>query len=529
MKERLCLKKGTKVLYITDNTGKTVTLPADREKTLTQVIHLSGLFPPQALCSGIGRCGRCTVHFLENPPPVTAGEEEILGKEVTEKGGRLGCRHRALSGTRASLDIPLKQSRTKYYDSGPVALAVDLGTTSIHWQAFDLKGRCVAKGKDLNPQLGAGSDVMARLAYAATPKGAYTLKQIICSYLKNVAEQFEAVDKFVLAGNPAMTLLALGLPTTGIATAPYRLNFTGNVFFDFGLSSLPKAYIPPQLCPFVGGDLSAGITALATEGANYPFLLADMGTNGEFILAVNKDTFFAVSVPLGPALEGAGLTCGNVAGPGSVTSFSLSPAGLISEHIAGACPGKKAGITGAGYISLLALLRSCNVVLTDGSFAGQGTTPLANRLLKKLYKNDFQQNCLPLGNGLLLSAGDIEELLKVKAAFAFACSYLLSTAGLENKDLQTVYLAGSLGEHIEKEHLETLGFLSSALAKKVKIVGNASLAGAVALMTDKKAKTFIPFLLEKTHCLDLAGSADFTQHFVRYMTFEYAGESSAYR
>lgn len=56
-------------------------------------------------------------------------------------------------------------------DAGPFRLAVDLGTTSIHWRLLDGTGHEAASGQALNPQMGAGSDVVSRLAAARNQEG----------------------------------------------------------------------------------------------------------------------------------------------------------------------------------------------------------------------------------------------------------------------------------------------------------------------------------------------------------------------
>lgn len=53
-----------------------------------------------------------------------------------------------------------------------LALAVDLGTTSVYWRALETdSGAAVALGHFLNPQAGAGADVVSRLAVAREPGG----------------------------------------------------------------------------------------------------------------------------------------------------------------------------------------------------------------------------------------------------------------------------------------------------------------------------------------------------------------------
>ena len=51
----------------------------------------------------------------------------------------------------------------------------------------------------------------------------------------------------------------------------------------------------------------------SSPAPRFPLLLADMGTNGEFVLLRAGLPPLLASVPLGPALEGIGLRCGGIA------------------------------------------------------------------------------------------------------------------------------------------------------------------------------------------------------------------------
>ncbi|MCK9239766.1 2Fe-2S iron-sulfur cluster-binding protein, partial [Desulfocurvus sp.] len=154
-------------IAITDACGRTLTLPADPALTLAQAAYLSGHWPAPALCSGLGRCGRCRVRFLAAAPPPAPGEDEVLAPEELAGGWRLGCRHAALPGVAVLLPArPAAPAPRPPRTGAALALAVDLGTTSIHWQALGPDGALVAEGALLNPQMGAGSEVMSRLALA---------------------------------------------------------------------------------------------------------------------------------------------------------------------------------------------------------------------------------------------------------------------------------------------------------------------------------------------------------------------------
>jgi hypothetical protein len=152
-----------------------------------------------------------------------------------------------------------------------------------------------------------------------------------------------------------------------------------------------------------------------------------MGTNGEFLLALADGGLLAASVPLGPALEGIGLTHGNVAGPGAVTRFALSPAGLEARTLDGAAPSRAAGLTGTAYLSLLAHLVRLGLVNAQGQFR-PGATPLGARLAERIEVRGGER-VFTLFDGMALSGADVEEVLKVKAAFNLALSRLLARSG----------------------------------------------------------------------------------------------------
>lgn len=507
-------------IFITDSTGRVTTLPAAPERTLAQAAMLSGHWRTQALCSGMGRCGRCRVRFLSTAPAPAPDEARVLTEFELAEGWRLGCRHAALAGSEVLLPLsPIETTQTADAQDAPLTLAVDLGTTSIHWQALNQNGEVVAQGSALNPQMGAGSEVMSRLAFAAQPGGAEDMRRTVLDHLRGIVAALPGrARRLSVAGNPAMTLLLLGAPISGLAAAPYLLEEPGGRVATLA-DDLPEAYILPQLAPFVGGDLSAGMAALlsASDAPAPPFLLCDMGTNGEFLLALPGGDFLSASVPLGPALEGAGLACGNVAGPGAVSSWRLAPTGLEARCIGGAAPSRAAGITGAGYLSLMAILCEQGLLDRRGGF-GLGSTPLAARLARQLDTRHGETR-LNLPGGLFLAASDVEELLKVKAAFDLAVSALLREAGLASGQLTRLCLAGALGEHVAPRDLETLGFLPPGLAGRVAAVGNTSLAGARLVLADPAVRSQAESLPQRTRNIDLTGEPTFGQEFVRRMWF----------
>ncbi len=537
------------MIRITTFDGRSLKLAPAPDQTLAQAIFLfqedglSGLWDGVPLCAGLGRCGLCRVRYESTPPVPLAEELKRLGAEAVAQGWRLSCLHPA-AACAIFLPEPRRSARPRVdigmATSGPAAaaasLAIDLGTTSIHWAALDKSGQTLSSGQGLNPQLGLGSEVMSRLAYAQRPGGAAVLSGLVRQRLLALKADAEAshgahITRLCVAGNSAMTYLLLGLAVDGLARAPYHLEYVGGDERQFGPDSpggLPAALIPPLLAPFIGADLSAGLAALhfSPDGPPaYPFLLADLGTNGEFVLALSPDEYLLASVPLGPALEGVGLRHGRVAGPGAVRAFVLTPVGLRPEYIERPpLPGPQmeqedAGITGVGYLSLTATLLRAGVLDESGRFVVPAT-PLGKRLAQKLVSLDGEQ-ALDLGHGLLLPASDVEELVKVKAAFNLALSRLLAEAKLAPTALSGVHLAGAMGEHVDAADLAALGFLPEALTSRVRRAGNTSLTGARLLLTSPAAWDWVRTLPGRCRALDLAAEPGFGSLYVERMVLKY--------
>lgn len=584
--------------------AKPLEIEAASGQSLSQAIWLSGQTPPQPLCGGLGRCGRCRVRFVANAPASLPAEADVFSASELAEGWRLACRRQVPDGERLALELPQESMaspsgpedvaatdaaphRRGTTSSGladspagvptdspadsvagkpvPLALAVDLGTTSVYWRAVGLSGDgekenaadAVGQGSFLNPQAGAGADVMSRLAVARQPQGRSVLSRLVRRSLRNVVDFLEQkgaaqVEGLCVAANTAMTDIFLDMPVDGLCAAPYRLAHGGHETVQ--VPDLPPVYIPPLPAPFVGGDVSAGLAALLAGDMPRPFVLADLGTNGELALVDAQDRLLLASVPLGPALEGIGPQCGQLAGPGVITDFSLAPTGLeahffvrrpeddLREH-GGHCPcpscqavsrkasasgllgpagedGRARGISATGYVSLLAVLLRTKLVREDGGFESAPAMPLARRLAACLESGkDSGGMRLRLPHGMWLCAADVEELLKVKAAFALALESLLSAAGLAPGDVAALCLAGALGEHVRAQDLETLGFLPSALAPRLRAVGNASLDGAALLVRNAQMRENLAALCATARLLPLVEEKNFHQNYLRHMRF----------
>lgn len=534
--------------------GATRTVEPRPGRTLAQEIFAHDFLPPRPLCSGLGRCGLCRVRFEDASlaPRAEPSEQELLSPQDIAEGWRLACRRQARAvpdgtvifapdieqhGRRVSLDAtPDVGPDAKVDGPAGLCLAVDLGTTSLHWAAMQNR-TCVAHGAELNPQLGAGSEVMSRIGYALDPEGARELQALVVDRLEELAESLPAVlgkevrvVQVCLVGNTAMTAIAQGRSVDGLASAPYRLDYPGDAESPLS-EQLPRCYVPAQIGPFVGADAAAGLVPLLQQDISRPFLLADLGTNGEFILAMEQGgeiRLHAASVALGPALEGIGLGHGAMAGPGVATRFELAPAGLVARDSDGAALNIAAGISGTGYLSLVHTLIRAGAIDREGHFVDPeaASSPLARKLLASIGEYAGRRALLlPIvqknGQPLHLDPRDVEELLKVKAAFHVAFDALLAAAGLSAGDLDSVQLAGALGEHVSPADLEGLGFVPRGMAPRLRAAGNLALEGAKLLCYETDSRTRLAQLARRAHVLDLASDEGFHAAFAAAMTFDH--------
>lgn len=550
---------------------RAIELHASSGENLARCIWLSGRVKTLPLCAGLGRCGRCRVRFARDAPAPLPAEEAVFSAGELAWGWRLACRRQVPDAAGLlTLELPAEDFAE---DAGMAAsavapgaqagqrelvLAVDLGTTSVSWRAPALErlpgnmfGKGAEQGSFLNPQAGAGADVMSRLAVARDPQGrkllAALVRHSLCGILAALRASGGRVSRICLAANTAMTDIFLDRDVAGLCAAPYHLGHSGHEIAH--LPDLPPLYIPPLPGPFVGGDLSAGLAALLARETPRPFVLADLGTNGELALVTEKGELVLTSVPLGPALEGIGPECGQPAGPGVVTEFSLTPFGLAahlpgqSEHApdaACACPACQAagagvnprcgengapgvrGISATGYLSLLALLLQLGLLHGSGRFAASASSvpqmPLARKLAANLAPASKGMR-LHLPHGLWLSAHDVEELLKVKAAFALALEKLLAAGKVRPAALAALCLAGALGEHVRPRHLEALGFVPAGLGSRIRVVGNAALDGAALLALEPERGEALAALCRRARLLAPVEDPDFQQEYLRGMRF----------
>ena len=390
-------------------------------------------------------------------------------------------------------------------DAGPAdTLLIDLGTTTIALALIDSETGALRQcSTSANPQISYGTDVIARIQAACT--GALSdMQHCIQHHLEEETAQLcrknhqEPVSlRFCyIGGNTTMIHLLMGYDCTSLGQSPFTIR-----------ASSPKPFIKnhclvtiaPWISAFVGGDITAGLSACDMPDAHSTTLFVDLGTNGEMVLC-HKGSLYPAATAAGPAMEGGGLSCGCPGIPGAIRSVRLRKLRPLLDTIGNQMP---IGLCGSGAISLCAdLLRKQYItkegVLTD-SFPSEGILLAQN----------------PQGNPLRFTADDLRNIQLAVAAIAAGIDTLLKEAGITASDVETLYLGGGFGFHLSLADCETIGLFSQIPISRIKVKGNSCLQGLYRHAIEKT-----DFLLpESCTAFNLAEIAGFQEHFIRHMVF----------
>ena len=227
----------------------------------------------------------------------------------------------ALSG-RASAAL-----RTRADADALHAVAIDIGTTTVSLYLVDLlTGQVVARSADYNAQISRGEDVISRIIYASQKAKVANLRQVgnlgemqhlvvgtINKLVQHVCRRAgiepQQIYKAVVAGNPTMLHLFLGIPPETIRLAPYipTVNHTPSLpggAASLGLEINPRATVDclPGVASYVGADITAGVLSSGLHEAEALRLFIDVGTNGEMVLG-NADWLICCACSVPPVID----------------------------------------------------------------------------------------------------------------------------------------------------------------------------------------------------------------------------------
>ena len=504
-----------------------------------------------ASCRKTGRCHECVVEIRSGGDQLTprTGEEGFLGATF-----RLACQARVATAER-DVEFTVLRRRLRILlapeglapdpdldpavrevgghgiaDDGtdlgviggsPVGVAVDVGTTTVVLELVDLRtGAVLAIASIENPQRFGGSDVMTRISYDGEVPGELrlALRRALNHELRRLCAELglerRRLVEMVIVGNPTMRDLAFGLDIRPIGRLPYRsvtetawrngtepTTMISRRAHEAGFLMHPQGRVTggPLIASHVGADAAADLVAVDAVERGGSFLLVDIGTNTE-IIASDGHRLVAASSPAGPAFEGGGVRYGMPGADGAIEAAHLVDGRWDLGVIGGAEP---EGICGSGLVDLLAELRRAGWMSDRGGF-GSGIAEM--RIVDSPR--------------ITLSRADVGHLSIAKAATAVGQRVLLRRLGLRPEDLDRVYLAGGFANALDIRSAVAIGLLVDTPIERIIRAGNASIAGARALLLSRGRRAALDDLVRRIEHVELESEPDFFDLFTDGCMFE---------
>jgi uncharacterized 2Fe-2S/4Fe-4S cluster protein (DUF4445 family) len=461
-------------------------------------------------CGGIGECSGCQVRVLSGSLPVTEADAETLTPDQLAQGWRLACQARAdqplvlecgqwqmqiltddKSGDQiptagdfpriCAPSIPAVSSREWVGDqsassSRRLAIAIDLGTTTIAAQLIDAAGNVLGVETALNPQAAFGSDVMSRVRAVLEGEDLTIpirreLGQLISRLARDHASQ---INEILLVGNTVMHHLLCGLDVEPLSHVPFQSPHLAEQRFtarDLGWDLNSDCVIRFARCigGFVGSDILAGIVAAGIAQSSDLTALVDLGTNGEIAIG-NRHGIVCASTAAGPAFEAGAIRMGMRAVTGAIAYVSLTEVAPTEDALTDVALDVSTlrrtvigdvaprGICGSGLVDAVAAGLRSGAILANGRVADGS----------KIF---------PIAPPVVLYQSDIRELQLAKGAIAAGFRLLLKRFGVQAQSLRAIHLAGAFGNYVQIESALRIGLLEAPHAL-IHAAGNTALRGA---------------------------------------------------
>lgn len=452
-----------------------------------------------------------------------------------------------------------------------VGIAVDVGTTTVAVNVWSLsEKKCIAVIAEKNCQVKYGADVIRRISFATRPpltgssqvveSGPSALHYAIVHQLEKMFIRAVSlassklargvrigVSRMVITGNTTMLSFLCAVPVDGLAQAPFKpaslFGFTSTwddvrygrieshsgaldsptheLLETFALSVIPSetpVYFPPCIGAFIGADIvcsmiSAGIPSPVKNDVSEkkweapvkgPILLADIGTNTEIVLytpasADKSARILCTSAAAGPAFEGGNISCGMSSVDGAIDKVSYN--GNLVCHVIGEIHAK--GLCGSGVVSAVS-------VLLEKKFIDK-----AGVIQKSLSKLGDGTVCISLTPAVYLSQQDIRNVQLAKSAVFTGLDFMLEKV----KSTPVFCLAGGFGSHIEVSDACKIGLIPRQLENRCVHLGNASLAGASAMLFSKTLRHQAAEIAKSAFQINLAGVPGFQKRYLDSIEF----------
>ncbi|NIM57746.1 MAG: DUF4445 domain-containing protein, partial [Candidatus Aminicenantes bacterium] len=174
---------------------------------------------------------------------------------------------------------------------------------------------------------------------------------------------------------------------------------------------------------------------------------------------------------------------------------------------------KPKGICGSGLVDLLAELFIHGYVDRHGKYKEKKAAKKiveveeGKGFLVEEGKNSFW------GKDLVITENDISNLIRTKGAVFSACSLLLKNVGLSFDRIDSFYIAGGFGQHLNVENAIRIGLLPDLERDRYHYLGNSSLLGAYLILLSAKNKALAEEIAQKMTYIELNTEPNYMNEF----------------
>lgn len=476
-------------------------------------------------------------------------EKEQLQKELREIEKAVGVENIRKYGGKVNknVDSSLISHKEQWIDKRKYGIALDIGTTNIEMLLWDMEsGTCLGRKISSNRQRSYGADVVSRIAYAVQSEEDFQklcevlqkqIRKMMSELLRKQLERIneknqeakeisqdwnEKIEKMVVVGNAAMMHFFAGEKVDTLAKAPYTSTYKKARILEGKIFDLPNAriYLAPNIEGFVGADTVGVMTYLSDKEKLDHSLMIDIGTNGEIAL-VKGNICYVASTAAGPAFEGASISCGMRGEAGAIRGMTIRE--KISLDVIGEIEPK--GICGSGLIEIVAKLYSAGVIDKTGYLCSQEVALQKGcpKVVADCIEDGENGNVFVLyrskKNEVRLTQKDIRELQLAKAAILAGVETMLEECGMNMEEIQTCYLAGAFGKHLNAECAKGIGLLPDIESSRIVTVGNAALFGACQMLLEETKWDMGKAIAEKAVHISLSEKESFKGKYLKGIEF----------
>jgi len=418
--------------------------------------------------------------------------------------------------------------------------AFDIGTNTIVGSLMDLcNGSEIAVTSGINPQVSYGDDVLSRIEHASSCADCLhqlhtqiiaTINKMIESMCQQKGIDREQIYEVVIAGNTTIEHLLCGIDPSSLGKVPFVPVHSKGMMFsasELGISVNHRGlvYLFPIIGGFVGGDITAGILITNMTCKKLPYLLVDVGTNGEIVI-VKDEKFWAASTAAGPAFEGARISCGMRATHGAVEKVVFDD-DVRCSTIANATP---VGLCGSGLIDLAAELLKNGLLLTHGQLLSGDEVPahVPDAIKRRIRKNEddqveflvYEQTQGRKDLKVAVTQKDIRELQLAVGAIRAGVEIMLRKTDTKVEDIESIFIAGGFGSFIRRTNAQRIGLIPKDVPhNKISFIGNSSLDGAQLALLSTNARQRAEEITKVVSHIQLSLDMDFQTEFANAMIF----------